>query len=235
MNPVVISHNSSYILLDSSFNATIDHQWFDPNWWKKQDLVTGYATGRSKAYFLQHGSAELVLRHYTRGGLVTIVSTDSYIWSGLSRTRPWREWHLNHKLYEKNLPVPRPIAAHVYRNGWHYKGDILTQRINNVRPLQDLIISNEVSEVAAINIGMAIRKFHDNQLYHSDLNINNILINGEGRIFLIDFDKCSTRSGNYWKLGNIDRLERSIRKTDINIDMPKQIMEQIRLGYFGKH
>lgn len=233
MSPVITNDNNSHILSDSSFDATIDHSWFDPQWWDKQGRITGHATGRSKTYFLQHGSGELVLRHYTRGGLATKISSDKYIWNGLERTRPWREWHLNQILFEKGLPVPRPIAAHVCRDGWYYKGDILTQRINGVRPLHNLIASNEVSEVAAINTGSTIRQFHDNQLYHSDLNINNILINGEGRVFLIDFDKCSIRSGSHWKSGNMDRLERSIRKTGINMDLVKQLMEQIRSGYLS--
>jgi len=235
VNPTITNDNNSHILADSSFDAKIDHQWFDPRWWDEQELITGYAKGRSKTYFLQYKSIELVLRHYTRGGLATKISNDKYIWSGLNRTRPWREWHLNLMLFEKNLPVPRPIAAHVNREGWYYGGNILTQRIYGARTLNDLLTSTITSEIPGSHIGRTIRQFHDQQLYHSDLNINNILISDEGTIYLIDFDKCSIRSGNFWKSDNIERLERSIKKTGINFGLSEHIMKQIRSGYFEKH
>ena len=62
------------------------------------------------------------------------------------------------------------------------------------------------------NIGSEIRKMHDAQVNHTDLNIHNILVDVKGQIWLIDFDKCFQQRGNTWKKSNLERLKRSFIK-----------------------
>ena len=35
-----------------------------------------------------------------------------------------------------------------------------------------------------------IKKFFDNNILHTDLNIRNILLNEDSSVYIIDFDKC---------------------------------------------
>jgi 3-deoxy-D-manno-octulosonic-acid transferase len=61
-------------------------------------------------------------------------------------------------------------------------------------------------------LGVAIRRLHDRQVFHSDLNCHNLLLDQEGRAWIVDFDKCGVRGGEAWKGQNLERLLRSLRK-----------------------
>ncbi len=57
-----------------------------------------------------------------------------------------------------------------------------------------------------------IRKMHDLQVCHTDLNAHNILLDMDQQVWLIDFDKCYQQQGESWKKDNLARLERSFIK-----------------------
>ena len=52
----------------------------------------------------------------------------------------------------------------------------------------------------------------------ADLNAHNILWRGDGRIFLIDFDRGSLRPRGMWCDSNLVRLRRSLLK--VSADLP---------------
>ena len=58
------------------------------------------------------------------------VVDDHYVWLGADRTRAFREWRLLRSLHAAGLPVPSPVAAHVYRTGVIYTADIITTYVN---------------------------------------------------------------------------------------------------------
>lgn len=74
--------------------------------------------------------------------------------------------------------------------------------------LQESPISDELYR----KIGREIRKMHDAQVNHTDLNIHNILIDDQEKVWIIDFDKCYVQIGDSWKQGNLKRLKRSFDK-----------------------
>jgi len=50
-------------------------------------------------------------------------------------------------------------------------------------------------------------------VYHADLNINNILFNEKGDVYIIDFDRGELKAPNLqWQQRNMARLERSFLK-----------------------
>ena len=53
---------------------------------------------------------------------------------------------------------------------------------------------------------------HENQVNHTDLNIRNILLDHQGKVWIIDFDKCFQQPGAGWQKGNLERLLRSFHK-----------------------
>ena len=61
-------------------------------------------------------------------------------------------------------------------------------------------------------IGAEIKKMHNVYVNHTDLNIHNILLDKDGKVWLIDFDKCAVKKGEGLKKKNLNRLLRSFRK-----------------------
>ena len=62
--------------------------------------------------------------------------------------------------------------------------------------------------------GAAIRKMHEAGIDHADLNMNNILVDKKGAVFIIDFDKAAVHPelGQRRRIRNLRRLLRSLRK-----------------------
>ena len=72
-----------------------------------------------------------------------------------------------------------------------------------------------MSDAAWRRIGGLIRRLHDLQICHTDLNAHNILVQqfeAQEKYWLLDFDKCGQKSGDFWKAQNLARLKRSFLK-----------------------
>ena len=104
MKPTQIDTEKSHILYDGDTLSQVDDRFFEPAHWERQHLLLGAAQGRGTTVFVQHGDKVFALRHYHRGGLPAKVSRDRYIWQGLEKSRPWREWQLMQELYRRGLP-----------------------------------------------------------------------------------------------------------------------------------
>ena len=61
-------------------------------------------------------------------------------------------------------------------------------------------------------MGDCIARFHQQHVYHADLNANNILFDESGRVYLIDFDRGAIKKHGRWKQANLQRLQRSLFK-----------------------
>lgn len=172
------------------------------------------AAGRGHAVFFQYGNQDLVLKHYQRGGKMAALLGDRYIGVGCGRSRSFREWRLLRQLAELNLPAPVPVAARCSRHGLFYRADLITMRINDVVTLADRLLAQRCDQDVWRALGACLRRFHDNGVYHADLNARNILLNVETKaVFLIDFDKGGMRYlGESWKASNLARLQRSLLK-----------------------
>ena len=213
MNPTEFHKNGQHIRYDADIFKNIDDVSFKSKVWAQRSAIVGFAEGRGTTFFIQHQGRDFVLRHYQRGGLVAKISEDQYLWSGLRFTRPWREWELLEKMQEKGLPVPIPAAIKVERKGLLYTADIMMHRIPHSRTLTQALMNEELSEGYWIAIGSIIRRFHEEGIYHADLNANNILLDDGGRCYLIDFDRCGIRKTKLkWQKENLLRLKRSLNK-----------------------
>jgi len=212
MNSTRIKTDKSDILYDADYIGQIDDAFFDPEQWAEQHLLLDQAPGRGTTVFVQHGESVLALRHYHRGGLPAKLSRDRYLWTGLERSRPWREWHLLQKLTEMGLPVSRPVAARIIHEGPTYRGDIVTEVIP-ADTLADWLGRKRLSSSTLHEVGSCIRRFHDAGVYHADLNARNILLDDEGTVSVIDFDRGELRKpAPGWQQENMERLKRSLQK-----------------------
>ncbi len=152
------------------------------------------------------------MRHYRRGGLIGKVLNDQYLFTGLANTRAWQELQLLQKLTKLALPVPKPVAARVCRQGMHYTADIVTVKIADAIDCHEHLSAQPLHHEIWLKIGNTIALLHQNQVYHHDLNIHNIMLDTQGKVWIIDFDKCAVKTGHRWKQNNLDRLLRSLLK-----------------------
>ena len=213
MNVAEYYKKGLHIRYDSDIFSEIEDVSFNSRVWAQRSSIVGFAEGRGTTFFIQHQGRDFVLRHYQRGGLIAKLSKEKYFWFGLRFTRPWREWNLLEKMLKKGLPVPIPAAIKVERNGLLHTADIMMHRIPNSRTLMQILMSEELAEGYWIAVGSVIRRFHEQGVYHSDLNANNIMLDEGGRCFLIDFDRCGLRKPKLkWQKENLLRLNRSLNK-----------------------
>jgi 3-deoxy-D-manno-octulosonic acid kinase len=207
--------NRCVLLVCEQAPYDVNQDWFNPLYWQNQKKIIGTSTGRHTTYFFQHNHSDFVLRHYYRGGLFGKLVKDSYWFSSLETTRAYRELELLLQLRALGLNAPNPTAARITRAGLFYQADIIIEKIPNAKDAFHSLCSAPLDESIWRNIGHCIRQFHNHQVFHSDLNIHNIMLDDQHNIWLIDFDKCEIRNNrkdDEWKQANLQRLKRSLVK-----------------------
>ena len=205
--------NQHIILSHPAYSAQISLNWFDAEYWQQQEKIVGSKKGRATAWFFCHNELTAVLRHYWRGGLIGKVLNDQYLYLGLEKTRVYQEFALMMKLCEMGLNVPKPITAKVTQHGLIYRGDIITQAIEGAQSLLDVLKKRALTADELTMIGNTIAQFHNLGVYHADLNINNILFDNTGAVYIIDFDRGEIKPvQEQWQQANISRLLRSFEK-----------------------
>jgi len=197
-----------HILYDAALIEHPDEALFSPELSK---IGAKTAEGRGVAVFYERQGEKLVLKHYHRGGLVARLNNDRYLGCRPEFTRSFKEWRLLSRLQTLGLPAPVPVAASVIRRGLFYRADLITKEITDVDTLADLLFKDELDQEIWKAVGSCIREFHEQDVYHADLNARNILIGDS--VHLIDFDKGAIRYlGDSWKVSNLTRLKRSLLK-----------------------
>lgn len=169
--------------------------------------------GRSTVHFIDHGAGRWVLREYRRGGLVSALVKSTYLYQGLDRTRMAWEFRLLAALRARRLPVPKPVAAQIIRCGVGYRGALITERLPANGTLGEALQHASLTAERWRSVGHCIRVFHNNGVYHPDLNANNIMLDSS-RVYLIDFDrgKFLDPGVSTWQRANVARLRRSLNK-----------------------
>jgi 3-deoxy-D-manno-octulosonic acid kinase len=168
--------------------------------------------GRGSVSYITLGPREFVLRRYLRGGWAARISRDRYLWLGEQQTRPFREFRLLAELVGRGLPVPRPVAARYLRRHFTYSGELVTERLAGAVPLAERWRDGDMRDRDWADAGRCIRRFHDAGVQHADLNANNIMLDGRGGVWLLDFDRGRTREPGGWWERPLARLARSLQK-----------------------
>jgi 3-deoxy-D-manno-octulosonic acid kinase len=131
---------------------------------------------------------------------------------GWNKTRSLAEFYLLQTLNKAGVNVPRPIAAIATKRSFCYQADLLSEKIPDAQDLVSILQQRPLSSEEYIAVAHQIKKMHQAQVNHTDLNIHNILLDKQGKAWLIDFDKCYQHSGEDWKENNLQRLLRSFNK-----------------------
>lgn len=201
-----------FVIYDPARVGSFDASWFDAARWEDEATVVHSTKGRGSVLKRTVGGRCWVLRHYHRGGFVSRLVYDHYLWLGLERTRAFREWRLLHDLHGRGLAVPEPLAARVQRAGPVYQGDIALGYLEGTRTLTAHLDDGGVALEQWREIGTFLKRFHEHGVDHPDLTAHNILIDGEGRLYLVDFDNARLRPPGPWQARGMSRLQRSLRK-----------------------
>lgn len=220
------------ILFDATQLRQADPRWFDPKLWGDRARPVGDG-GRGGAWYVDASHGPCVLRQYLRGGWAARISRDRYVWRGADHVRSFAEFRLLRELLKHDLPVPRPVAASYVREGLFYRASILLERLTDVRSLADLAALSR-QHAPWDQAGRLIARFHRVGLDHADLNAHNLLFDGAGQGWMIDFDRGQLRiPATAWRERNLSRLKRSLLKlrgsrsvTEVEDDFAK-----LRRGY----
>lgn len=204
--------DGSVIWQSPRLTRRLDPRVFDPDWLRAQGYHEGHSAGRFQAHFLRLDGRAMVLRHYYRGGMIGRVIRDLFLRIPVQHSRAMREFQLLLWMRQQGLPVPDPLAARYAPVGLWYRADLIMERIVGTRTLADWLLDRPLSPAVWGGIGAIIGQMHTLQVDHTDLNCRNILLDQEGKVWLIDFDKCSRRAHGPWKQGNLARLRRSLDK-----------------------
>ncbi len=204
---------------------------FDPDALAERGVLTGTSPGRRSAWYFRHADRSMVLRHYWRGGMVARISPDVYLWAGLRRARPVREWQLLQAMRDHELPVPRPVAARVDRRTLCYRGDLVTLTIPRAQTFDSVICQGLDDAALWKAVGETIRRFHAAGFHHADLNVRNILVDQGGTVWLIDWDRGSRQAPGRWWRSNLKRLRRSLDKQPLLAERAGRHWDDLRLAY----
>ncbi len=219
-----LEQNKITCLFNQALIANFTADMLTPSYWQRKNAVTGTAQGRGTTWFVEYRDSDnnlhsWVLRHYYRGGLIGKIIKDSYWFTGLTKTRAAQEFSLLQHMQDLQLPAPQPIAYRVIQNRLTYQADLLSSRIKQAQDLVAILSKNHLNKALWLEIGKTIKRFHNHNIYHHDLNAHNILINDKNQVFLIDFDRGEIRenltnkaSKAAWKQANMKRLHRSLLK-----------------------
>ena len=217
---VRVESGQEVMLYDPLHTSNFSTLWFEPSYWTSVDGLTGSAHGRGNTWFFKVQSRTYALRHYRRGGLAARVSSDQYFYINEARTRPVREFYLNLKLRQIGLPVPLPVAVRVQRDGFSYRGDLITEQIAHAKTLAESLAMAQLPIAHWSALGRMLASFHAVGLYHADLNAHNVLLDLQSKFWLIDFDRGALRKPGLWQDANLVRLRHSILKICDGLSSP---------------
>ena len=194
---LIKTQDDRVLFFQDELKDEITPEYFDGAYWQHNNAIIGSAFGRGITWFFKINNDEFVLRHYHRGGLIAKLIKDAYVYTGLKNTRAYQEFVVTQQLVDKNLPAPKPVAG----------------QIIGAKDLVAVLKERALSDVEYQQIGLMIKRFHDVNLWHADLNTHNIILDGQGKWWLIDFDRCKFKpAADTWKQANLARLKRSFVK-----------------------
>jgi 3-deoxy-D-manno-octulosonic acid kinase len=88
----------------------------------------------------------------------------------------------------------------------------VTERLAGARSLAERWLAGETQDQDWVQAGRCIRRFHDAGVQHADLNAHNVMLDGHGRTWLLDFDRGRLRRPGPWHERSLARLARSLEK-----------------------
>jgi 3-deoxy-D-manno-octulosonic acid kinase len=180
-------------------------------------------TGREslRTVSLKNGENALI-RTYHHGGLLRWITGKTFFsWP----PRPFRELAITEELRRRGVPTVEVYAAGIEITfGPFYRGWLITRELKGSydlwTALQNGLVRRWTAEKVLRGVASSIKCLHHQGVYHSDLNLKNMLVRAEPsgvNGYIIDFDKAILFLGKLpdrLAEKNLRRLLRSVWKLD---------------------
>jgi len=157
----------------------------------KRPLRTGGSALGGRSEFLRielRGVGRVVIKNYSRGGIIRHFNKRTYLKMG--RPRCESEYKFLHYLKKLNISSPEPVAF-AFTGGFFYHAWLVTREIEHAQTLAELSVKDlKRTEKALEKLEGQIELLINNSILHIDLHPGNVLIDGSGKIYIIDFDKA---------------------------------------------
>lgn len=157
-------------------------------------------------------TGSVVVKHYTRGGLIRTINYNTYLKTSNYRCK--EEFDILNSLYRAGVNVPEPIA-YVFSGKLFYNAWLVIREIENSQTLVEHSSTNPQQLPGLIEqLRQQISLLVEQKIHHVDLHPGNVLISADETLFIIDFDKASIFSGSADELWAkyVSRWQRALSK-----------------------
>ena len=172
------------------------------------------------------GFGSVAIKPYTRGGWIRYLIKMRYL--KLGKTRAQIEFELLQVVRNLGINAPEPVA-YAHRGRIFYRAWLVSRAIKHPLSLALLSLKDEKKARQAMEsvIGQ-ISLLLQNGILHVDLHPGNIVVDGAGQIFIVDFDKGQIHHGSREKLRNryLTRWQRAVTKHRL----PGMLTEMLQAG-----
>lgn len=163
-----------------------------------------------------------LIRTYRHGGLFHRITGRAFLsWP----PRPFRELAITEELRRRGVPTVEVYGACVEQFlGPFYRGWLITRELKGSCDLWSALRNGFARQWTMAEVlrpvAVSLRSLHRQGVYHSDLNLKNILVRAEAgavKSYIIDFDNAKLFLGELpqpYAESNLRRLLRSIWKLD---------------------
>jgi 3-deoxy-D-manno-octulosonic acid kinase len=162
------------------------------------------------------GIGRVVVKHYVRGGLLRFFMGRRYLKSAEYRSRV--EYRMLSKVRALGISAPKPIAYIVEGSLWYHTWLVLTE-LEGVVALADLaeVSGTDRFEVALSHLVEQVERLIENRVFHVDLHPGNVVVDSNGQIFILDFDKATVFTGKLNRLRDLylHRWRRAVIKHNL--------------------
>ena len=178
--------------------------------------------GRSSVVTAElEGAGSVVIKYYTRGGLVRYFVKQRYLRWG--KTRCQVEYEMLCKVRRLGVGAPEPVAC-ASTAGLFYKAWLVTREIKHKQSLAELSRSDENrARIVMKKLLDQVSILINSSILHVDLHPGNVLVNRDDRVFFVDFDKARVFRGNKNRLR--DRYLQRWRRAVIKHHLPEILLE----------
>ncbi len=198
---------------------------------KPSKNATGVLSGRGFVVRREtEGLGRIVVKHYSRGGWLRHVVESLYLRCGKSRSEI--EFEMLTRARAVGVSVPEPLVW-ADQGKFFYRAWLVTREIENKESLAELSLRNEDEAIAVLEkFTRQLNLLIEAGIFHVDLHPGNVILDPQGKVFILDFDKAEIFQGSADALR--ERYVRRWRRAVLKHELPESIAEhmsfQIKIG-----